>query len=293
MKKILITGANGQLGNEIRDLSKKYTDFEFVFTDVDELNITKTEEIESFFSNNDISYLINCAAYTAVDKAEEEEDKAMLINQKAVELLAKEAKVHQVAMLHVSTDYVFDGTNHTPYKETDPTKPNSAYGRSKEAGEKSFLESGVDGAIVRTSWLYSSHGNNFVKTMLRLGKDRDELRVIFDQIGTPTYANDLAKALLDMIVVYENDSSKKQANIYHYSNEGVCSWYDFAREILANSGTGCKAFPIETKDYPLPANRPHYSVMNKAKLKKHFAIEIPHWQQSLINCLIQLEVLPF
>lgn len=290
MIKILITGANGQLGNEIRRLVPFYTQFDFVFTDVEDLDITKPDAIEAFLKGQNFNYLINCAAYTAVDKAEEDTELAYLINRDAVKYLALASKKHNMAMVHVSTDYVFDGTNHVPYKESDPTKPNSAYGRTKEAGEKEFLASGVDGIIIRTSWLYSSFGNNFVKTMLRLGDERDELRVIFDQIGTPTYAVDLAKAILDILAQADTDGSKLKPAIYHYSNEGVCSWYDFAKEIIVTAGLNCKVSAIETKDYPLPANRPFYSVLNKASIKETFSIEIPHWKDSLINCLKELKV---
>ncbi|MCF8372229.1 MAG: dTDP-4-dehydrorhamnose reductase [Bacteroidales bacterium] len=290
MKKILITGANGQLGSEINELAALYPNFEFVFTDVAELDITKPDAIEAFLKDQEFNYLVNCAAYTAVDKAEEDTEMAFLINRDAVKYLALASKKHNMAMVHVSTDYVFDGTNHIPYKESDPTKPNSAYGRTKEAGEKEFLASGVDGVIVRTSWLYSSFGNNFVKTMLRLGAERDELRVIFDQIGTPTYAPDLAKTILDILVQTEKDGSKLKPAIYHFSNEGVCSWYDFAKEIIDTVHLKCMVVPIETKDYPLPANRPSYSVLNKGLVKEKFGIEIPHWKESLIRCLKELKV---
>lgn len=288
MKKILITGAKGQLGSEINRITKSYLDFDFEFTDVEELDITKPEEIEDFIENKNFDYLINCAAYTAVDKAEEDTGFASLLNKSAVGFLAKAAKKHNVAMVHVSTDYVFDGSKHTPYNESDPTCPDSAYGQTKEEGEKEFLSSGVDGIIIRTSWLYSGFGNNFVKTMLRLGKERDELRVIFDQIGTPTFAADLAKAILDILIVANKDATKLKPAIYHYSNEGVASWYDFTRAIVDLAKLSCKILPIETKDYPLPANRPFYSVMNKALIKETFSIEIPYWRDSLFVCLSDL-----
>ncbi len=291
MKKILITGANGQLGSEIKYLENLYDEYEFVFTDVEDLDITNLDEINNFFKDKNFSYLINCAAYTAVDKAEEDIELATLLNKTAVGYLAQAAKKYNVAMIHVSTDYVFDGTNHTPYKESDPTKPNSSYGKTKEEGEKEFLSSGVDGIIIRTSWLYSGYGNNFVKTMLKYGKERDELRVIFDQIGTPTYAADLAETILNILTIADEDPTKLKPAIYHYSNEGVASWYDFTREIIDLSSIDCDILPIETKDYPLPANRPFYSVMNKALIKKTFSIEIPYWRDSLIDCLTFLGVI--
>jgi dTDP-4-dehydrorhamnose reductase len=289
MKKILITGANGQLGNEIKKLSSTYPDFDFIYTDVGELDITKPGAIEDFLAGEEFDFLINCAAYTAVDKAEQEPEQAYLINSEAVKHLAQASKNHNMAMVHVSTDYVFDGTKHTPYAESDPTRPNSAYGRSKEAGEKQFLVSKVNGMIIRTSWLYSSFGNNFVKTMIGLGSKLDQLNVIFDQIGTPTYAADLASAILDALKLSIDNPEKLKPAIYHYSNEGVCSWYDFAQEIMDLRGLSCKVNPIETKDYLLPANRPFYSVLNKTKIKEDFSLQIPHWKDSLIRCLKELK----
>ncbi len=285
MDKILVTGANGQLGNEIKEIAGLFPQFQFVYTDVDELNITNQDKIEEFIKNGNFSFLINCAAYTAVDKAEEDTDFANLLNKTAVGYLAKAAKKFDMAMIHVSTDYVFDGSKNTPYAESDPTCPNSSYGRSKEGGEKYFLLSGARGIIIRTSWLYSGFGNNFVKTMIRFGKERNELNVIFDQIGTPTYAADLAKAILDILVNAKNDPTILKPAIYHYSNEGVTSWYDFATEIIKSANLNCKIKAIETKDYPLPANRPFYSVLNKERIKNTFSIEIPHWRDSLLRCL--------
>ncbi len=286
MTNILVTGSNGQLGNEIRILSKNFSNFNFYFTDVDELDITDLAAIENFMKQNPTHYIINCAAYTAVDKAEEDSAKAALINQLAVHNLAVTAQNFDSKLIQISTDYVFDGRNYRPYKETDQTNPQSVYGFSKAAGEKNIAEEmSSDYMIIRTSWLYSSFGNNFVKTMRKLGKERDELNIIFDQIGTPTYARDLAHAILTIINKVENKTSNFISGIYHYSNEGVASWYDFAKEIMQISQINCKINPIETKDYPTPAKRPFYSVLNKAKIKKNYDIEIPYWKDSLKLCI--------
>ena len=231
-------------------------------------------------------YLINCAAYTAVDKAESEQDLAYSINSTAPRFLAEAAKANQCKFIHTSTDYVFDGTSHIPYTEDMPAKPMSLYGMSKLMGETNVTETYPESIIIRTSWLYSSFGNNFVKTMLRLGKERAELGVVFDQIGTPTYARDLADCILQIITKTEADNALWQAGMYHYSNEGVCSWYDFTKEIHEIAGiTTCSVKAIETKDYPTPARRPHYSVFNKNKIKTTFGITIPYWKDSAKDCL--------
>jgi len=286
MNNILITGSNGQLGNEIKKLSPKYSEYNFVFTDVGELNITNYDAIDVFFNKNNISFLINCAAYNAVDKAEEDPDTAELINATAVKYLSKLSKKYNAFYIHISTDYVFGGTNHKPYIETDKPKPLSKYALSKFHGEQEALNNNDKSIVFRTSWLYSEFGNNFVKTIMKLGKERDELRIIFDQIGTPTYANDLAKAILNII---PQTSKLTKPELYHYSNEGVASWYDFTKAIIEISKENCNVLPIETKDYPLPTARPFYSVMNKAKIKKDFDIEIPHWRESLARCIKRLE----
>ncbi len=286
MKNILITGSHGQLGNEIKKLSPQYTDYNFIFTDVDELDITNYDKLDDFFKKNDIDFLINCAAYNAVDKAEKDSGKAELINSRAVKYLAKISKKHNTFFFHISTDYVFDGKNHKPYIESDKPQPLSNYARSKYNGEKEALNNNDKTIVFRTSWLYSEFGNNFVKTMLKYGKEKDELRVIFDQIGTPTYAADLANAILTII---PQTSKLRKPELYHYSNEGVASWYDFAKAIIEIAGENCKVLLIETKDYPLPAARPFYSVMNKAKIKNDFNIEIPHWRDSLVRCIGRLE----
>jgi len=284
MANILITGSNGQLGSELVELSKNSSD-SFFFTDVDKLDITDKEAIQSFCTSNSINFIINCAAYTAVDKAEEETDLAYKINADAPQYLAEVSAEKGIKFIHVSTDYVFDGTAYKPYTETDQVKPNSVYGESKLKGEQNIIKADPSAIIIRTSWLYSSFGNNFVKTMIRLGSERDSLGVIFDQVGTPTYARDLASAILKIIEKANTDLSKFISGIYHFSNEGVCSWYDFAIAIHQLKGIECNVSPIETKQYPTPASRPHYSVLNKSKIKENFSIVIPHWMTSLKECL--------
>lgn len=281
MSNILVTGSNGQLGNEIRDLSKSYND-NFTFTDRSTLDITNKEAIKTFVKKENIDTIINCSAYTAVDKAETDAENADKVNHLAIQYLAEITKEKNLKLIHISTDYVFDGKNHIPYTENDPTIPNTIYGKTKLAGEKTITEIGPNNSIIiRTSWVYSSYGNNFVKTMLNLGKTKERLTVIDDQVGTPTYAADLAKAILDIIPQLNNE----QPQIYHYSNEGVLSWYDFAKKIMEMAKLKCEIVPIATKDYPTPAKRPHYSLLNKAKIKKEFGITIPYWKDSLDRCL--------
>ncbi len=279
MKTVLVTGANGQLGTSLHSLSKQFTNYKFLFTDVDTLDICDKESLLAYAKVNDPQYIINCAAYTAVDKAEDDEIVCLRINRDAVRNLGEVAASIGATIIHISTDYVFDGTNSVPYLETDYTCPMSAYGRSKQAGELILRAVCPNAVIIRTSWLYSEYGNNFVNTMLRLGKEREELNVVFDQIGTPTYAGDLAKVILSIINYGENEKIKP--GIYHFSNEGVCSWYDFALKIFELTGIKCKVYPIETKDYPTRAMRPQYSVLNKGKIKKTFGVSIPHWEESL------------
>jgi dTDP-4-dehydrorhamnose reductase len=283
MSKILVTGSNGQLGNELRLLSVFLPDHEFLFHDVDTLDITSEKALENFFRANKPDFVVNCAAYTAVDKAESELDKAYLINDKAVENLAKLAGSN-TKIIHVSTDYVFDGLKGVPYIEKDTTNPVSAYGKSKLAGEK-HLDENSNAMIIRTAWLYSSFGANFVKTMIRLGKEKTEIKVVADQVGTPTYAADLAKAIMQILKVSVEDKSAFVPGIYHFANEGACSWFDLASEIMQQVGLNCKVIPIETREYPTPATRPPYSVFNKSKIKTTFGIEIPWWKESLKNCL--------
>ena len=284
MKNILITGANGQLGNEMRVLSEENKDYTYFFTDVAELDICNEQAVMDFVKANDIHVIVNCAAYTAVDKAEENIEFCTKLNADAVGYLAKAAEANQAEFIQISTDYVFDGTAHTPYRETEPTCPNSVYGSTKLAGEQNALTLCSRSMVIRTAWLYSTFGNNFVKTMIRLGKERDTLGVIFDQIGTPTYARDLACA------IYAAIRQGVTPGVYHFSNEGVCSWYDFTKAIHRLAGIkDCKVNPLHTGEYPTPAKRPHYSVLDKTKIKNTYHIEIPYWMDSLQSCIAQLE----
>ncbi len=284
MPNILVTGAKGQLGSEIRALSAK-SESTFFFTDSDVLDITDKKAVESFVVTNQIEVVINCAAYTAVDKAEEDETNADKVNHLAVKYLAEISKDRNIKLIHVSTDYVFDGKNYKPYVEDDSVNPQSVYGVTKLAGEEAIKEiSPKSSIIIRTSWVYSSFGANFVKTMLKLGKSKERLTVINDQVGTPTYARDLASAILEIIPQLDNDKPE----IYHYSNEGVLSWYDFAKEIMKMAKLDCVIEPIATKDYPTPATRPHFSLLNKAKIKEKFDVEVPFWKDSLHECLVKM-----
>lgn len=277
---ILITGCNGQLGNELQLLEKNYSEHTFFNTDVHELDITNAEAIDKFVSSNNIDIIINCAAYTAVDKAESNKELCQVLNADAPTYLAKAISKRNGWMIQVSTDYVFDGTKNTPYVETDSPCPNSVYGSTKLDGEKAVEQACKNTMIIRTAWLYSSFGNNFVKTMMRLGKEKDELNVIFDQIGTPTYARDLAIAIMTAV------EKGIVPGIYHFSNEGVISWYDFTKAIHRLSGiTSCHVRPIHTEEYPTAATRPHYSVLDKTKIKKTYGIEIPYWEDSLAECI--------
>lgn len=281
MVNILVTGSRGQLGSEIQELSPLYP-HTFYFTCKEDLDITDEEALKKYIEHNAINAIINCAAYTAVDKAESDEALADKINHLAVKFLATIAKERNIKLIHVSTDYVFNGTNYRPYLETDTTNPQSIYGKTKLLGENALLHVKLaNSVIIRTSWVYSSYGANFVKTMLRLGKEKDSLGVVFDQVGTPTYAKDLAKAILEILPKITN----AQTEIYNYSNEGVTSWYDFAKEIMMMAKLTCKVNPIETSQYPTPAQRPHYSLLNKSKIKKEYCVEIPYWKESLDACL--------
>lgn len=283
---ILITGANGQLGNCLRDLAADFQDkYNFYYTDVAELDITDAEAIEKFVADNCIDIIINAAAYTAVDKAEDEADMAHLINCTAVGNLAKAAKNHGLKLVHISTDYVFPGEMATPYMETDTPAPKSVYGSTKLAGERAIEESGCRAIIIRTSWLYSEYGNNFVKTMLRLGAERESLRVVCDQIGGPTYAGDLAKVIFCLI---ENGLEHKGVELYHFANEGVCSWFDFSKAIMEMAGLPCRVEAIPTSEYPAKAYRPSYSVFNLGKIKSATKMDIPYWRDSLILTINKL-----
>lgn len=285
MPKILVTGANGQLGSEIRTLSSNYSQYEFTFSDRKTLDLSNLCKMEDYFENKTFDAIINCAAYTAVDKAESESELADIVNHRFVSMLAKIAKKQNCKLIHISTDYVFDGENYLPYLESDPTDPQGVYGRTKRDGENAILSTvPANTIIIRTSWVYSSYGNNFVKTMLRLGRERDNLSVIFDQVGTPTYARDLAQAILDILPNIKN----KSPEIYHYSNEGVASWYDFAKAVFEFSDVTCEVNPITTDQYPTPAKRPHYSLLNKSKIKNDFGITVPYWRDSLRACLKEL-----
>ena len=285
MKNILITGANGQLGNEMRVLSAENKEYTYFFTDVAELDICNAQAILDFVKANDINVIVNCAAYTAVDKAEESIELCTKLNADAVGYLAEAAEANGAEFIQISTDYVFDGTAHVPYQETEPTCPNSVYGHTKLAGEQNALTLCSRSMVIRTAWLYSTFGNNFVKTMIRLGKERDSLGVIFDQIGTPTYARDLARAIFAAI------RQGVVPGIYHFSNEGVCSWYDFTKAIHRLAGiTTCQVKPLHTEEYPTPAKRPHYSVLDKSKIKATFGIEVPYWEESLQECIYQMIV---
>ena len=267
-----------------------YPQYAFVFTDVDTLDICDAGAVDAFVKEKQADYIINCAAYTAVDKAEDDEALCLRINRDAVRNLGEAARAAGARGIHVSTDYVFDGTNHLPYVETDETCPASVYGRTKLAGEQALLEVCPDAVIIRTAWLYSEFGNNFVKTMLRLGNEREQLSVVFDQIGSPTYAGDLAAAIFDLAAAILNVLEQAETGafvpgIYHFSNEGVCSWYDFAVKIMELGNAPCRVLPIESKDYPAKAARPHFSVLNKAKIKTTYKISIPHWEASLRECM--------
>ena len=281
---VLVTGSNGQLGSEIKAISSDYS-YNFFFTDRNNIDITSKESIKEFCQINNINVIINCAAYTAVDKAQSDEINADLINRKAVKKLALVSQELDIKLIHISTDYVFDGKNFKPYCEEFQTNPQSIYGKTKLDGENEMRDiNPKNSIIIRTSWVYSYYGNNFVKTMLRLGKEKEELGVIFDQVGTPTYAKDLAITILDIVSQINN----QKVEIYNYSNEGVLSWYDFAKEIMKMAKLNCKINPIETYQYPTPAKRPHFSLLNKNKIKSTFNIEIPYWKDGLDDCLRRL-----
>ena len=281
---ILVTGSNGQVGSEIKELSSNYN-YNFFFTTRDDIDITSKDSVKEFCQTNSINVIINCAAYTAVDKAQSDIENADLVNRKAVKKLSIVAKELDIKLIHISTDYVFDGKNFKPYVEEFQTNPQSVYGKTKLDGENEMRDiNPLNSNIIRTSWVYSYYGNNFVKTMLRLGKEKEELGVIFDQIGTPTYAKDLAITILNIIPQIENS----KVEIYNYSNEGVLSWYDFAKEIMKMAKLNCKINPIETYQYPTPAKRPHFSLLNKSKIKSKFNLEIPYWKDGLDDCLKRL-----
>ncbi|WP_282134871.1 dTDP-4-dehydrorhamnose reductase [Seonamhaeicola maritimus] len=285
MKNILVTGGKGQLALCIRDLSIELKDSNFFFLDYDQLDITNEEEVKRFFKTNKVDYCVNCAAYTAVDKAESEKVMAKSVNELGAKYLAQACKVSNSVLIQISTDFVFDGEQSFPYKENDNSKPISVYGSTKLDGELAISNTFENYFIIRTSWLYSEYGSNFVKTMLRLGEEKSKINVISDQVGTPTYAKDLASVIMKII----NNVNSMTFGTYHYSNEGVASWYDFAKTIFDECNVGVDVFPIETKYYPTPAKRPFYSVLGKEKIKKELTVDVPYWKDSLKKCLIALK----
>ena len=285
-KNILITGANGQLGNCLRDLAAAHQDkYRFFYTDVEELDITDAAAIDRYVTDNQIHVIINAAAYTAVDMAEDDVDMAYKLNRDAVRNLAEVAREHNCLLVHISTDYVFSGEACHPYKEDDTPAPKSVYGASKLAGELAVAESGCRAIIIRTSWLYSEYGHNFVKTMLKLGSEREEVSVVCDQIGGPTYAGDLAKVIMTLVT---KDDQQNGVQLYHFANEGTISWYDFAKAIMEIAGNGCQVKAIFTGEYPAKAARPAYSVFNLRKVKEKIGISIPYWRDSLILIINKL-----
>jgi dTDP-4-dehydrorhamnose reductase len=289
IKTILVTGSSGQLGQSLKAIAKNHPDVDFTFAARTDLDLSSEHTIDDYFQQDHFDLIINCAAYTAVDKAEAEPQLANQINHLAVKQLADIAKHQNTKLIHISTDYVFNGQQYRPYIESDDVAPQSVYGDSKLKGEQALITAlPSNGFIIRASWVYSEYGTNFVKTMLRLGQERDSLNVIFDQVGTPTYAHDLAAAIMTIVVSEIFNQQHVPTELYHYSNEGVCSWYDFAKTIFELSDIDCNVSPIETKDYPTPATRPHYSLLNKAKIKQQYAMTIPYWKDSLKQCLINI-----
>jgi dTDP-4-dehydrorhamnose reductase len=284
MPTILVTGANGQLGNELRLESKSFYGYDFIFTDLDTLDITQKQKVAEFIESTLPDWIINCAAYTQVDRAENDKEAAFLVNSTAVKHIAESVKGTVCRLIHISTDYVFDGTANTPYDEMAPVNPVSVYGKSKLEGEKAaMIHSNT--MIIRTSWLYSSFGNNFLKTILKNAALKKSLNVVFDQTGTPTYAADLAEVIMHIVSGVIRNQLAFTPGIYNYSNEGVCSWYDFALEIVSEAGSECHINPILTAEYPTPASRPVYSVLNKARIRENYSLTIPHWRASMKKCV--------
>lgn len=283
--KILVTGANGQLGRELRNVLESNIPGQTIYTDVEELDLIDANAVDVFFKRNEISHVVNCAAYTAVDKAEEEKLECAAVNVNAVKNLATAADATGAKIIHISTDYVFDGTAYRPYKESDKVNPISQYGTTKRKGETALLALAPESIIIRTSWLYSPYGNNFVKTMLRLGKEQSKIKVVCDQIGSPTYAYDLANAIYKILM-----SHQWVEGIFHFANEGVCSWYDFAKSIHRIAGIKeCNISPIPTEEYPTAASRPFYSIFDKSRIKATYSAEVPYWEDSLIDCIKRLK----
>lgn len=283
--RILITGANGQLGREMRNVLEAEFPDHTLYTDIQELDLTDAKAVNDYVADNEITHIVNCAAYTAVDRAEEDKAQCAAINVDAVKNIAYAADRIGAKIIHVSTDYVFDGMSHRPYKESDKVNPISQYGTTKRTGETALLALAPDSIIIRTGWLYSPYGKNFVKTMRRLGREQTTLKVVADQIGTPTYALDLAKAIYRVL-----QSHQWVEGIFHYSDEGVCSWYDFTKAIHRLSGiTGCEVLPIPTEEYPTPASRPFYSILDKSRIKATYDVEVPYWLDSLQDCITRIE----
>lgn len=281
--KTLITGANGQLGTELHEILEREFPGQTLYTDVQELDLTNAKAVDSYVANNEITHIVNCPAYTAVDRAEEEKMLCAAVNTDAVKNLAMAADANGAKIIHISTDYVFDGTNHRPYRESDKVNPISQYGTTKRKGETLLLALAPQAIIIRTAWLYSAHGKNFVKTMLRLADSQPEIKVVCDQIGTPTFARDLARAVVKVL-----QSHQWVPGIYHFTDEGAASWYDFAKAIFRIAGKDVKVTPIPTEDYPTPASRPSYSILDRTRIKATYGIEIPHWEEALADCLRQL-----
>ena len=286
---VLILGSNGQLGSEIRDISSNYKDFKFVFRDLPELDICNFDQLDAFIINHKIKFVINCAAYTAVDKAEIHSKIAENVNSTGVLNLVNILAKTNGKLIHISTDYVFDGNHFKPYTELDNVNPLSVYGRTKRFGELAILNNNLDAIIIRTSWLYSTYGNNFLNTIFRLGKEKESLEIIYDQIGNPTYAKDLANTCLEILSKCKSKKMSKRGKLYHYSNEGIASWYDFAIAIIELANLNCFVEPIQTIQYPTLAKRPQYSVLNKSKIKNDFEILIPYWRDSLAKCILKLK----
>lgn len=284
MAVILVTGAKGQLGNELKIVSQKFYGYDFIFTDIEEFDITNPEQTNSFIQKSKPDWIINCAAYNLVDKAESEPEVAMLVNGTAVKNIADSIKESDCRLIHISTDYIYDGTACVPYTESSVPSPSSSYGKSKLAGEKFALQHNR-AMVIRTSWLYSFFGNNFVKTILRNAREKESLRVVFDQTGTPTYAADFAEAIMGIVSGVIRNQFAMNAGIYNYSNEGVCSWYDFAVEIVKEAGLSCTVHPVHSSEYQVAAKRPSFSVLDKTKIKDNYNLTIPHWRDSLTKCM--------
>ena len=286
--KVLIIGGEGQLGSSLKKLIKEEDFAQFQITTIDQLDVSIEDNIEEFFEENDFSYVVNCTAYTAVDKAENDQVTARLINAKAIQWIGRYAKLKEARVIHISTDYVFRGEGNLPLTTKDTVNPNSAYGRTKAEGEHLLMQENENSIVIRTSWLYSEYGSNFLKTMLQLGAEKEEIKVVYDQVGTPTYASDLGAAILHILKASASDPTLFLPGVYHYSNEGVCSWYDFAQMIFKLANLNCKIEAVRSDLFPTVAKRPAYSVMDKTKIKKQFSLEIPFWVDSLEKCLKEI-----